>query len=64
MFSVPTPNTERGTKELPAAQRVSKRSQGALSFASGLLEVSLILLGDLSQVAENLAAQVLGFHSQ
>lgn len=41
MFSVPIPNTERGTEELPAAERMSKHSQGTLAFASSLFSQRL-----------------------
>lgn len=41
-FSVPIPNTEGGTEELPAAERMSKHSQGTLSFVSSLFSQRLV----------------------
>lgn len=65
-FSVSVPNPERGTKELPAAERMSMPF-GVLSrlpLTSLPSQRLACPLRRLSQEADDLAAQVLGFHSQ
>lgn len=61
--SVPLSNTE-GHKGAHGSRAMSKHSQGALSFTSGLCSQRLASSFPATLEAENLATQVLGFHSQ